>query len=80
MPSRCAIRAVILDHIRSGLVVKDTLELVHKLSAFAPVTCAAARSGKERPCLNYQYRSVYGTNRGMSKEEYEKQIDRDFSA
>ncbi len=61
----------------SGLAVKDTLELVHKL--FGIRTCSRILprdQGKERPCLNYHIGQCKGPCQGyITKEEYGKQID-----
>ncbi len=65
----------------SGLAVKDTLELVHKL--FGIRTCnriLPRNQGKERPCLNYHIGQCMGPCQGyVTKEEYNKQIDRVIS-
>lgn len=62
----------------SGLAVRDTLELVHKL--FGIRTCSRVLprdTGKERPCLNYHIKQCMGPCQGcVTKEEYGRQIDR----
>ena len=61
----------------SGLAVKDTLELVHKLFGIRTCNRILPRDqGKERPCLNYHIGQCKGPCQGyITKEEYGKQID-----
>ena len=65
----------------SGLAVKDTLELVHKLFGIRTCNRVLPRDqGKERPCLNYHIGQCMGPCQGyVTKEEYGKQIDRVIS-
>ena len=65
----------------SGLAVKDTLELVHKLFRIRTCNRVLPRDqGKERPCLNYHIGQCMGPCQGyVTKEEYGKQIDRVIS-
>ncbi len=65
----------------SGLAVKDTLELVHKLFGIRTCNRVLPRDqGKERPCLNYHIGQCMGPCQGyVTKEEYNKQIDRVIS-
>ncbi len=65
----------------SGLAVKDTLELVHKLFGIRTCNRVLPRDqGKERPCLNYHISQCMGPCQGyVTKEEYNKQIDRVIS-
>lgn len=65
----------------SGLAVKDTLELVHKLFGIRTCNRVLPRDQrKERPCLNYHIGQCMGACQGyVTKEEYGKQIDRVIS-
>ncbi len=65
----------------SGLAVKDTIELVHKLFGIRTCNRVLPRDqGKERPCLNYHIGQCMGPCQGyVTKEEYGKQIDRVIS-
>ena len=65
----------------SGLAVRDTLELVHKLFGIRTCNRVLPRDqGKERPCLNYHIGQCMGPCQGyVTKEEYGKQIDRVIS-
>lgn len=62
----------------SGLAVKDTLELVHKLFGIRTCNRVLPRDmKKERPCLNYHIGQCMGPCQGyVTKEEYNRQIDR----
>ena len=65
----------------SGLAVKETLELVHKLFGIRTCNRVLPRDQKkERPCLNYHIGQCMGPCQGyITKEEYAIQINRVIS-
>lgn len=65
----------------SGLAVKETLELVHKLFGIRTCNRVLPRDQKkERPCLNYHIGQCMGPCQGyVTKDEYAIQINRVIS-